>query len=264
MKILIIIPTYKRPNSLKKALYSIRSNFFEEIKLEVLVIFNGGDRETQSIIKEFQKYNDFFDIQVINGKQNYFWSKSILIGLRYLDKNRFSHYALMNDDVILSKNFFEKIYLQNQKHKRTIISSSIIDEESSNIYSSVLKVNFKTLSIKPKNVIEEEGAYAASTRFALFPIQSYSRMNEFPLRVLPHYFADILYTLNLNLQGFRILPLEEAFATSNLEITRKPDNFLSRKFNKKSSENYPSLVIFWTCAFFIKTVYSCKKLKLHK
>lgn len=264
MRMLIIIPTYKRPNSLKKALYSIKSNFYAEIKLEVLVIFNGADRETQHIINEFQKSNDLFDLQVINGKKNYFWSKSILMGLRYLDKNRFSHYAFMNDDTILGENFFEQIYYQNQRFNKTIIASSIIDEESSNVYSSVLKVNFKNLSINHRIFSDEKGISAASTRFAVFPIQSYSRINKFPLRVLPHYFADLLYSLNLNLQGYRILPLEGAFAISNLDTTRKHENFLSRKFDKRSAENYPSLIVFWMCAFFIKTVYCCKNLRSHK
>lgn len=255
MRVLILIPTYRRAEHLKRTLDSIKSNLYEKIKIDVLIIFNGGDRETAEILVDFQRYKDLFGLKVVEGKDSYFWSRSIRLGLRNLDHAHYSHFVFMNDDVTLSEKFFSELFNQVIINDQVILTASVMQGKDELTASSLLGVDFHRLKIQPLLSSVGVGSAAASTRFTIFPTDACNNRNKIPLGLLPHYYADILFTLNLNLQGYKISSLEKAFVYSNLENKLLNKSYLFKRFNKRSPENYFALITFWVFAYIYKIIY---------
>lgn len=108
-----VIPTFKRPHLLKRAIASVLEQDYENI--EIYVYDNNSQDETRNIVEDFSK-NDhrvkyFCHSENIGGLNNFLYGMSQVTG---------DYFSLLSDDDYLLPNFYKRAVSSLEKNKDAI------------------------------------------------------------------------------------------------------------------------------------------------
>ncbi len=94
--IYIIIPVFNRKNFTRKCLISLRNQSLKNFK--IIIIDDGSTDNTSEMLK-----NEFPEVHVIIGDGNFWWTRSINLGVKYVLENKGDYILLLNNDTELDK-----------------------------------------------------------------------------------------------------------------------------------------------------------------
>ena len=114
-KVSITIPTFKRPNLLKEALYSSKEQI-ADVEFEVIVVDNDSDGEYEEEIKKIINCCGIKNIRYFRNEKN--------IGMfgnwnRCISLSRAEYITILNDDDILDKFWLKTVY--QERHREIVL-----------------------------------------------------------------------------------------------------------------------------------------------
>jgi len=119
-KVAVIIPTYNRPQYLKKCLSSLEKTFLKKDTLIYIVDDCSTDNETIELIKNFEK-SDCFIRRVLKQK-NTGVQNSLQTSIDYCFNNGYDYIIILNSDVILNNYFYDMMVYYKELFPNNIIS----------------------------------------------------------------------------------------------------------------------------------------------
>jgi GT2 family glycosyltransferase len=216
--IYIVIITYQSDKDILGIFDSIKyeTTILENSKLHIIIVNNGSNNRILEIIK-----NDYRNIKVINNNSNLGYAKAANIGIKYALKNKATDIILINQDVILPKNFLKPVILNSHE----IVSPVIRFKRSGEwTYDYGGKIDWKC----GRNYHIEESKQLSVISYQFKDIdyvsgccmriksQVFEKIGYFDERFFM-YFEDADFCIRAKKEGFRISAERKSVITHNFK-----------------------------------------------
>lgn len=212
-KVHIVLPVHNRVKFTLKCLKSITNQSYKNI--EVILVNDGSTDETNRLVKKMHP-----DVKVINGTGNWFWTKSINMGISYALKTaETDDYILtMNNDCFFGKSYIESLVYCSTNRYRSITGSFIIDPaKPDKVLDAGVIIDWKNAHIyglpERKPYIKDyedqvdylSGIDTISGKGTLIPIEVFLKIGMFNQLFLPHYLADYEFFNRAKARGINLV-----------------------------------------------------------
>lgn len=171
-----VIPAYNAEDTIERALDSIKNQTRLDLVKEIIVVNDGSNDRTLSVVENFKKNNEFLNIIIIT-QENAGVSTARNVGIRVATG---TWIALLDSDDEWFSDKIEKQFLIIEKHPDIMLlggdfrekSVSILGRKIKNLYKATVKdiciVNFPqpSTAIFRKKIFNEIGGYDETRRFA--------------------------------------------------------------------------------------------------
>ena len=138
-KIIICVPTYRRPNYLEKNLTSLsRQNF--DYKYEIVVVDNDSKQSAKPIVSKFKNENNKFSYFVQN-KRGIAAVRNKCIDI--CKEKKADYLIFIDDDEIAEKDWLENLLITSQEYDAEIVEGANLCDFEKKPNSSIQK-NFYT------------------------------------------------------------------------------------------------------------------------
>ena len=251
--IYVIIPVFNRIEKTKSIISCLREQTAKDFFHTIIIDDGSTDGTSEWLIKQN-------DIKTIKGTGNLLWGGAINLGFNYLERIATSKdwVVLINNDVIIEKDYINNIFKLAKKHYPAAIGSAIKNySETPEINSVNLKIDTWNLKIydeiKNKKKYQNFGIVQSdvlSGRGVIYPLEKIIKCGGMRPKILPHYYADYELSLRAKKMGIKLLVSldncvfsEEDFIKKNAE--RKKENFLKKLLLRKSSSYFIAKIAFW-------------------
>jgi len=253
VRIYIIIPVFNRLEETKKIISCLRNQITKN-QIEIIIINDGSTDGTKQWI------NLQNDITVIEGNGRLLWGGALNLAINYLKKiyNEKDWVILLNNDVLISENYVQKMLDIAEKYKPAAVGSVVRNLYiKSSVISTSINIdawNFKIhdqINCKRnyfyKNILQTD---VLSGRGVIYPLRSIIECGGFKPLLMPHYYADYELSLRVKKKGLKLLISEENPVYSKddfAEITnkRRRENILYKLFSRKSNYYIVAKLAFW-------------------
>ena len=200
----IVIPVHNRINFTISCLDSLRNQTFKDFK--IVVIDDGSTDKTSEIIKK-----EYPEVILLHGDGNYWWTKSINLGIKHVLQFNPKYILTMNNDTLADKVFLEKMFYWAEKKYPSLLGALAIDVQTNRpVYGGEI-INWKTGSSKillnEITSTELKGLHEVSHfpgRGLLIPTEVFKSIGLFDEKTFPHYAADYDFTLKAGRFGYKI------------------------------------------------------------
>ena len=139
-KIWTVIPTHNRRQMTGDCLKSLREQ--DSCGFEIIVVDDGSNDGTSAMIaKEFPK------VILLKGDGNLWWTGAVNRGIAHaLENCQLDDFILLlNDDLILPKNYIAQVLKLAEAYPRALIGSVVLNiEDQETIYSGGVKIDWLT------------------------------------------------------------------------------------------------------------------------
>lgn len=209
MEIVIIIPTYNRLSYLKDLLNDLNSQSNKEFA--VLIVDASESNET----KLFSSNIFSVDVHYLSIDNNVFWTGAINRGIIYVKTHLdwVSGIILLNDDIRISKDFVENIYLLKSRNIKSLIGCvniNITDKSTvvwagmvTNKWFAITSYLFKSQNI---NLIDNNlilNSFTLIGRGLYIPMAAFDEVGSFDEKHLPHR-GDTEFPLRAKKRGYKL------------------------------------------------------------
>ncbi len=243
-KIFIVLPVFNRLKFTKKCLSAIFKQTYKNFT--VVLIDDGSSDNTSEYVK-----NKFPKVVIIKGNGNWWWTKSMAMGVKYsLKKAKATDYILeMNNDLYFGKNYLSQlihtahnypnsiigsICVRAQKQKEVVEAGIRIDWPTGHVYGVAQTISKQLNYYKNMDVVKDLDALPG--KGTLIPVTVFKKVGNFNYKKLPHYIADYEFTNRAKKKGFELIVDTKAIANHYWEAT----GFSFKKTSK--SLNYSEAV----------------------
>lgn len=254
MNLAILITCHNRKNKTLKCIDSIYKANLSNIKFNVFLVDDGSTDGTNKAVK-----SHFPDVNIINGDGHLYWAGGMRLCWENALSEIYNGYLLLNDDVVLYKNFFvdliEMNYFSLKKYKKEgVYVGSTIDLENNSFsyggHKLLSKITGNSENVVPNNQIQECDFANANILYV-----SKNVVNSIGIlsNIFTHSLADFDYTLKVKKTGFPILVFAEYCGTCKDDHGK---NWLSSSYTFKQRINYlmnPKYLAFKEYRIFVKT-----------
>ena len=247
----IVIPTYNRKRLLKECLDSIVKQ--SETALKIIVVVDGSTDGTLELLAE--KYPD---IEIVNGTGDWWWTKSVNKGIEAAFKYSPDSILLLNDDVVLPRNYLREIIKSANENPGSLIGSAVKDILTGKY--TFVGDNLDWKKVRRLDLIKYYGTdnlpeYIPVNnlpgRGLFVPSIVFSQIEPFDER-FPQQNSDADFTIRANRAGYGLFVSTRSFLYSHMD--EGPDriyesdysiaNFFKRLYEKRSKQN-----LFYLCKF---------------
>jgi len=228
IEIAVIIPTHNRKLFLEKLLLQLINNAIAEISQKLIVVVSGSTDGTIEMLK-----SDFLDVKIIVGNDNWWYTKCMNEGFRFAEKQNPDFVLTLNDDIILSDDYFSQLQsLISKTDKTTIINSiSLTAEKPHRVVNGGVKkyIRWRGKSIRYFRPFQEmplaqlSGLYPTwiiSGRGILIPYNILKELNYFDEK-FPQYGSDDDFGLRAIKAGYKVLISRDLKIFENTRLTSK-------------------------------------------
>ena len=255
-KVAVLMTCHNRVDKTINCLKSFfKSDLPSDFDFKFFIVDDGSTDNTSQRIKE-----EFPEIKIINGNGSLFWAGGMRLSWRTaMQNNDFNYYLLLNDDVVLNKNFFKNLIKADIEARNIYLkpgiyigSTSEIDKNLISYGGFLISKNF--LKIKYKFIIPEKICQKCDVANANIMLVSSEVVKKIGILddVYTHGLADFDYTLKANKHNIPVLVCPEFCG-----LCDNPFNSNIKKITKlKSRIKYftnPLGLAFWEhCIFFYR------------
>lgn len=197
-KVAIIIPTHNRKEYLGKLLAQIKNQREIDFKIYVVVVIDGSVDGTKEMMD-----NEFFDFKYINGSGNWWFTKCINEGIKYIEPKEPDYILILNDDCEIKPDYLANIYrCKESLQKNCIVGSLIVDINKPNkiTFAGVDRINWWTLKsnlnslqwkeLPEKIEVDKIKTLMLCARGSLIPLNILQRLNYLDENNFPQYGSD--------------------------------------------------------------------------
>lgn len=240
LKVFIVLPTYNRKSELVKLLNQFKFSFKTVIGYNVIVVVAGSTDGTIEMLK-----SDFPDVKIIEGNDKWWYTKCMNEGFRFVEKYDPDFVLTLNDDVILSDDYFSQLQKVISNTDKTTIVNSIsltVDNPHRVINGGVKRyIRWRGKSIRYFAPFAEvpldqlAGLYPnwiISGRGILIPFKILRALNYFDEK-FPQYGSDDDFGLRAIKAGYKVLISRDLKIYENTKLTSK-----GAAFNKDGTRTF--------------------------
>ena len=211
-KVFIVIPVYNRLAYTKRCLKSLDKQTYKNF--EVILIDDGSKDNTYGYIKR-----NYPQIIIIRGNGNWWWTKSMYVGVREAFKTAESgdYILTMNNDCYFDSGYLENAVKASRENQGAIVGSLILNARNhSEVIDAGVKISWKYSLIygvadkisnnvkfyTDRGVIDDLDTLPG--KGTIIPIEVFSKIRNFNYIMLPHYIADYEFFCRAKRNGFRL------------------------------------------------------------
>ena len=236
--IYILLPVYNRREITRDFIDCLEAQTWQHYHL--VLIDDGSTDGTEQMVRERVE-----DLTVIRGNGDWWWAGSLQQGFNFLKKRGLSHddYVLIiNDDVVLGKEFLAKGISILDKNKQTLLLAQVQEGENSPPLETGVHVDLKKHTFHYAS--SSEDINCLSTKGLFLKWRDFVDIGGFHPIILPHYLSDYEFTIRAYKKGYRLL--------TTPEVTL----FFKEIHNTPPPIDYSSFFRFWRSLFSIKQNYN--------
>jgi len=217
-KTFIILPVHNRIEFTKKCLKAVYSQNYKNI--ETIVVDDGSTDGTSPFIRK-----TYPQIKIIKGAGNWWWTKSINIGiqeaLKTADEEDFI--LTMNNDCFFGRNYIGEIVDASQKNFRSIVGSYILDaSDKKRVIDAGVIINWKQSHIYGlSDRVEETASFLKDNdtivgidtlpgKGTLIPVEVFVKIGLLNNILLPHYASDFEFFCRAKRKGVNLIVSKKA------------------------------------------------------
>ena len=259
-KITVVIPTYNRKEYLRQLLCQLHNQKINVATIEVVVVVDGSTDGTLEMLKE-----EFSNVHIVIGNGQWWFTKSLNVGIKYALKFSPDFILTMNDDGTIKSDFLKYLVSAHEKKGRDSLIGAITitkDKPPKITFSGVKKIDKILLRrivyiehCQDVSKIDLTGIYFSKTlmtRGLLIPVRVFDEIGFFDQN-FPQYGSDEDFTLRANNQGFKCYISWDAVVYDNNLLTsigtpsNKPTmtDFIESIFYKYSVNYIPKTMKFY-------------------
>ena len=248
----VVIPVYNRRRFTQECLISLSRQTCRDFK--IIVIDDGSTDGTDQMIKD-----EFPEVILLHGDGNLWWTKATNLGIKYALNQDAEYILTLNNDTILSEDYFEKMIFHASKKKDALLGSLALDYKTQNpVYGGEI-INWKKAKFDSLLTRLEPDKYQGLhkvTHFLgrglLIPSVVFKKIGLFDENNFPHYLADYDFTHKAVRNGFDIycnydaklfMFTEESGDYKNRKI-KSIKNYLNHLLGMKGGGNIKTFVIY--------------------
>lgn len=238
--IAVIIPTHNRIESVLALLNNLENQKTKYFLYKIVVNDSSHDIS--------QKIIQFSNVYLVNGNGNWWFTKSVNEGIKFVQKNLTSNFILiMNDDSEIDNNYISELMLTMKELGGCAILGSISKSKINNqiTYGGTKKINWltgKRTKIKYQIRSNSLNYYPTKTltgRGTLIPLNVISTIGLLDESSFPQYGSDDEFALRAIKNGFNVYISFDAVIWDKVQLTNsnqarlKPSffSFLKSLFN---------------------------------
>jgi GT2 family glycosyltransferase len=202
--VFLIIPVYNRREYTRGCLESLRRQQCGDFK--VVVVDDSSKDGTGEMIQQ-----EFSDTIVLKGDGNFFWTRSMNLGVQYALDHGADYILTLNDDTVAPPDFVGGLLDAAGKHPKTLIGASAVDIGTGcRIYGGERMDWFRARTVKLLNILpsaEQRGLQEVTHfpgRGLLIPASVFKEIGLYDQKHFPHGLADEDFTLRAARSGYRI------------------------------------------------------------
>tara|TARA_X000000950_G_scaffold45778_1_gene52119 strand:- start:8976 stop:9845 length:870 start_codon:yes stop_codon:yes gene_type:complete len=242
-KIGIVIPCHNGYLFTKKTLESILNSSYENYK--VYVVDDGSTDNTKKNIKE-----NFSGVKVISGNGNFWWSKSMNVGIKKAIKDEADYIFVLNNDVLISHNTLQVLIDCALDNPDAIIGSVIYYSNNKNMIWSaggLMKWPWPgEIQIGMGEIDKNQYSGVRNVDWlpgmgTLIKVSILQELNYYDSKNLPQYMADCDLCLRAKNNGYKVLISSKSKLYNNVENTGGISNNLNKLSLKGIKEIFTSL-----------------------
>lgn len=257
----IVIPTFNRLQYVRSLLNQLKSQSTNAISLFLIVIVDGSTDGTFEMLD-----SDFPDVEVVRGSGNWWYTKSINMGIKRALTLNVDFVLALNDDIEIGKNYLSNILNASLSVNKPCIMGSISvtsDKEKRILFSGVRKIIWwraKSLKYHPAMSIYKPNYTTGIHRSEVLPGRGMliskgiiDRIGLFEEK-LPQYGSDDEYCLRAAKHAYDVFVCWDALLFSHYKMTATSSAFMkpsiiefTKSFFNKYSKNfwYKTAFIHW-------------------
>ena len=248
--IYILLPVHNRLEITRDFIDCLEAQTCQNYHL--VLIDDGSNDGTDEMVRERIE-----NLTVIRGNGDWWWAGCLHQGFNFLKKRGLSHddYVLIiNNDVILGKEFLARGISILDKNKQTLLLAQVQEKKNSPPRESGYNVDFKTLSFSLASSPSDINCLTTKGLFLRW--RDFVDIGGFHPNILPHFLSDFEFTIRAYKKGYSFLTSPDVIISINLNQTRKARFdyssyycFLRSLFSIKSNDNpiYQISFIFLAC-----------------
>ncbi len=147
LKIALLIPTYNRKNELRDILNDFNAQILEKsIELTTFVVVDGSTDGTIDMLNQ-----EFKEVNMILGSGEWWYTRSINEGFRYVTKKDFDLVLIINDDCRIGNDYLQELIKAYGNVERGSIVGSIsfsIEQPVRIIFSGIRQISWWRYKVK--------------------------------------------------------------------------------------------------------------------
>jgi GT2 family glycosyltransferase len=235
--IYIILPVLDRINFTIDCIESLKSTDYNN-KTIIVIDNSSSDGREDWLSKTYP------DITILKGNGEFWWAKSVNLGIQYAREHHAEYIMLINNDCIVERGLLRKLIEHSLKNPGSIIAPQILDYyvsgkvlfagKTENWISSPFKrEKFKNFSYDSCPLIKTDVVYGKGT---LIKSDLVELIGFFDEKEFPHYHSDIDFSLRAKRKNINMLIATDCIVwDKGIKII----NFFSLKtfFSRKSNLN---------------------------
>ena len=205
----IVIPVHNRKLSTKKCLESLLWQTLSDF--HVVVVDDGSTDGTSEMIQQ-----DFPETILLKGDGNLWWTGATNLGVKYALERNADLIVTLNNDVLVKKDYVEKLVEAHRKEPDALIGSiNLTQEEPSRLlYAGTQSLNHWTAKSIRRGQLhkvyngEFSGllpTYSLPGRGVLIPRKVFDIIGRYDGKHFRHYAADYDFSLRAVGAGFKLL-----------------------------------------------------------
>lgn len=134
IKVLVLFTCFNRKKITMTAINKLLEEKSSKIDLQIIAVDDCSTDGTYEMLQKQKK-----NIIVLRTKGNYYYSKSMRYGMKYIKQNKlkFDYLLMINDDVMFYQGFINKLITYQQSHQNSIIVGCTEDDNGDLSYGGI-------------------------------------------------------------------------------------------------------------------------------
>jgi GT2 family glycosyltransferase len=199
------------------------------------------DNSTDGTFELVNTLKNEFDIHIIKGSGQLFYSGGMRVGMNYALDNynhhSFDYFLMLNDDVIFFESVIEKLTRQSENQGGAIIVGATCDDENSLSYGAIKYLHgyiYRKIPVADWQI----PADTFNANCVLIPFEIFVKTGSIDPYYI-HSLGDFDYGLNLKRNGFRLFSSKEyvGICNTNSSSNTWTDINLNREDRIKKKES---------------------------
>jgi GT2 family glycosyltransferase len=249
----IVIPVHNRVKLTRDCLLSLGRQTRSDFK--VVVIDDGSTDGTSQMIKA-----EFPQVSILPGDGNLWWTRATNMGVQYALDRGADYLMTLNDDVIATDDFVEKMMLWVERKPKVLLGAIAIDHATRKTVYGGQIINWKLAThVKLVDLLkaeEQHGLHEVTHlpgRGLLVPAEVFRKIGLFDADRFPQSLADLDFTHRAIRAGYKafcnydakLLVYPESITGRHARTNKSLKHYFNHLFGIKGGAN---LIYFWSYA----------------
>lgn len=238
-RIAVVVPVHNRKETTLHFLWQMHNLMHAGVNLEFIIVDDGSTDGTSPAIRL-----QYPEVTILSGDGNLWWTGAVKLGVQFALQNNYDAVLIMNDDLVLDKDFLTELFKVAEAYPDALVSSIKMNKQKDG-KELIITAGFKVAGILKEIVaLHADEPYRSDMNpvvecdlltgsSLLIPVGVFRKIGPFNAKQFPHGFGDFEFTRRASLAGFSCL-----VATRSRIYTEYNQNYTLRYLIRSSRKDY--------------------------